>query len=203
MSLIKIHSQPNRSSSRQNDHLIFAYHPAFCNWIVKTTNKGPWTAQFNKIPNDLNGHNYLQNFQLLYFWFIIMLHKQNKITKSKCFDVPGQYSYNEVLNLTQDHHQLTHRQQLPLNHGNIQQQQMHHGMQQQQYPAFIQNSSLEVGLNLSLQKSFTGSHQQQQHQQPNGYYQQYDSGYTFSLQMGSNTAQVKFHAKVDLKILFL
>ena len=126
-----------------------------------------------------------------------------KITKSKCFDVPGQYSYNEVLNLTQDHHQLTHRQQLPLNHGNLQQQQMHHGMQQQQYPAFIQNSSLEVGLNLSLQKSFTGSHQQQQHQQPNGYYQQYDSGYTFSLQMGSNTAQVKFHAKVDLKILFL
>ncbi len=68
----------------------------------------------------------------------------------------GEYSY-EVLNLTQDHQQLSHRQQQQqqLPQGlHQQQQQLQHGLQQQQqqYP-FIHNSSLEVGLNLSLQVS--------------------------------------------------
>ncbi len=65
----------------------------------------------------------------------------------------GEYSY-EVLNLTQDHQQLSHRQQQQQQLPQGLRQQLQHGLQQQQqqYP-FIHNSSLEVGLNLSLQVS--------------------------------------------------
>ena len=98
-----------------------------------------------------------------------------------------------MLNLTQDHQQL--------NHGRQQQQvSMHHGMQQQQqqqYPSFMHSSNLEVGLNLSLQKSYASqqqSQQQQQQQQQNGFYAQYDvaSDYTFAVPMGNSSNQVNF-----------
>jgi hypothetical protein len=78
---------------------------------------------------------------------------------------------------------------------------MHHGMQQQQqqqqYSTFMQNSSMEaeVGLNLSLQKSYASQQQQhsQHQQQQNGFFGHFDStsGYTFSVPMGSSNSQVK------------
>ena len=80
---------------------------------------------------------------------------------------------------------------------------MHHGMQQQQqqqqYPSFMHSSNLEVGLNLSLQKSYASQQQsqqqqQQQQQQQNGFYAQYDvaSDYTFAVPMGNSSNQVNF-----------
>ena len=106
----------------------------------------------------------------------------------------GQYNYNEavVLNLTQDHQQLSHsngRQQMSMHHG------MQPPQQQQHYQSFMSNSSLEVGLNLSLQKSYASQQHSQQQQHQNDYYNQYDgaSGYTFDVSMGNNTNQVQIH----------
>lgn len=87
----------------------------------------------------------------------------------------GQYNYNEsvVLNLTQDHQHLQQGNVRHVGLHNIQQPQQ----QQQQYQSY---NSLEVGLNLSLQKSYANQTQQQ-----NGFYGQYDNsasayGYTIS-----------------------
>jgi len=110
--------------------------------------------------------------------------------------ISGQYNYNEavVLNLTQDHQQLSHssgRQQMSMHHG-MQQPQQQQQQQQQQYQSFMSNSSLEVGLNLSLQKSYASHQHTQQQQHQSDYYNQYDgaSGYTFDVSMGNNTNQV-------------
>ena len=134
---------------------------------------------------------------------IICVHKMlwKLLFKTVLFSFLGQYGY-EVLNLTQDHQQLRQQQQQQQqqihHHGLQQQQQLHQGLQQQQqqqYPAFIQNPSLEVGLNLSLQKSYASQQQhhqsqQQQQQQQNGYYGHFENGYTFSVQMGAGSGQV-------------
>ena len=72
---------------------------------------------------------------------------------------------------------------------------MQHGLQQQQqqYPSFMHSSNLEVGLNLSLQKSYARQQQSQQQQQ-NGFYAQYDvaSDYTFAVPMANSSNQVEF-----------
>lgn len=108
----------------------------------------------------------------------------------------GQYNYNEavVLNLAQDGQHLG---QLDVRQQESMQQHL-----QQQYPTFIPSSSLEVGLNLSLQKSYLGQqqHQQQQNQQQNNYYGHFDAstGYTYAIPMtGSNTQVIKLKDTVN------